>query len=103
MAMMAANWPGLAKNGPVFIVFTEMPQLNPQFFEKMAIIAAVTNYGEFRDNILKEDERKALKTVGGYETTQVESSTVYLINRKDYVAIAMNEDVAKELVKGEQD
>jgi len=90
---------GLAKNGPVFLVFTEMPQLSPNFFEKMAIIAAVTNYRDFLDNILKEDERKALKAVGGYETTQVESGTAYFIDRKDYIAITMNEDVAKALVK----
>src|ERR1700736_4460786 len=34
---------GLAKDGPVFLVFTALPELGPNPFDKMAIIAAVTS------------------------------------------------------------
>ena len=59
---------GRAKDGPIFVAFTEMPKPgeNPP---TMAIIIAVTNYAEFRDNILTENEKKNLKPGDGYEST----------------------------------
>jgi hypothetical protein len=90
---------GLAKDGPVFVVFTEMPRpgVNPPPF---AVIAAVTSYTEFRDGFLKEDERKGLKTV----VKNIEMATeekgpdkIYFVNKKDYVVLTPTEEIAKAL------
>jgi hypothetical protein len=74
---------GLAKDGPHFLVFTEIPKPGKEV-HKVALILAVTNYGEFRDNILKENERKTLRKEEGYETAVMDGQTIYLIDRKDY-------------------
>ena len=60
----------------------------------MAVIAAVTNYAEFRDNILTEDEKKTLKTEKGAETAVIDSTPVYFVNQKDYVVVTPSKDVA---------
>ena len=50
----------------MFVVLTELPK--PETFAPngptppVAVIAAVTSYADFRDNILTADEKKTLKT-----------------------------------------
>src|SRR5262249_9553462 len=63
---------GLPKDGPIFVAFTELPK--PGEEPKVAVILAVTKYAEFRDNVLKEGERKNLKADGaGVEKTTLDN------------------------------
>ncbi len=96
---------GLAKDGPVFVVFTELPK--PESFTPdgppphLAILAAVASYAEFRDNILTDDEKKSLKKGDGYESTTPATGTggVFLVDRKDFVVIAPTKEMAEAFVK----
>jgi hypothetical protein len=92
---------GLAKDGPIFFAFTEMPKpgVDPP---AVAIIAAVTDYAAFRDAALKEDERKGLKEVAkGVERTVLEKSggDVFFVSKPGFVVLTPREDVAKALAK----
>ncbi len=92
---------GLAKDGPIFVAFTEMPKpgVNPP---PMAIIAAVTNYTEFRDGFLKEEERKGVKEVAkGIEMAAEVGGrdNIYFVNKKDYVVLTPTEEIAKAFTK----
>jgi hypothetical protein len=92
---------GLAKDGPVYLAFTEVPKrgVNPPPF---AVIAAVTSYTEFRDGFLKEDERKGLKEVakGIEKATEANgSSDIYFVNKKDFAVLTPTEDIAKAFAK----
>jgi hypothetical protein len=90
---------GLAKDGPVFVVFTDMPQLN-QDPPRMALIAAVTNYKAFRDGVLKDEEQKTLKQGEGYETAKLKTGMIaHFIDRKNFVVVTPSEDVARTLAK----
>jgi hypothetical protein len=92
---------GLAKDGPIFLVFTELPQnLGPDKPPKFAIVAAVTSYAEFRDNILTADEKKSLKKEEGYESVSVEGTTAFLVDKKDYAVLTPDKDVAAMYAKG---
>src|SRR5262249_1091614 len=89
---------GLAKDGPIFVVFTEMP--HPGTEPKVAVIAAVTNYEDFRNGILKEDERKKLKKDGAIESTTLDNGeSIFLIDRKGFVVATPSKDVADALAK----
>jgi hypothetical protein len=88
---------GVPKDGPIFVVFTELPK--PGEHPKMAVIAAVSDYQKFRDGLLKEDERKNLKSNGAVERTTVEDRDVFFIDRKGFAVVAASEDVANALAK----
>lgn len=94
---------GLAKNGPVFLAFTELPKpAAGAETPKFAIILAVTNYAEFRDNILTEDERKTIKDKGnGIEVVTIknESQPTYFVDRKGFAIVTPNEEVAESFTK----
>ena len=90
---------GLAKNGPIFLVLTEMPKPgdNPP---KAAVIAAVTDYAEFRDNVLSDDEKKGLKKGDGFESTASDmGGDIFFVDRKEYVVVTPSKDVAEALAK----
>ncbi len=92
---------GLTKDGPVFVVFTEMPKpgVNPP---PLAVVAAVTNYTEFRDGFLKEDERKGLKEVAKGIEMAAETNgrdNIYFVNKKDYAVLTPTEEIAKAFTK----
>jgi len=91
---------GLAKDGPIFVVFTEMPKPgdNPPH---LAIIAAVTNYADFRDNILSDAEKKGLKPGDGYESTVSDGNNenVFFVDKKDYVVVTPLKEVAVAFTK----
>lgn len=74
---------GLAKEGPIFFVVTDLNGGNENF----AVVAAVTDYAAFRDNLLSDDEKKDLKTDDGYESTMFGGQTVYFVNKKAYVVM----------------
>jgi hypothetical protein len=90
---------GLAKNGPIFLVFTEMPKPN-ETRPKVAVIAAVTDYKAFRDGLLTEEERKEIKNNGkGVERAQLQDETVYFVDRKGYAILTPVEEVAESFTK----
>jgi hypothetical protein len=89
---------GLAKDGPIFLILTEMP--SGQETPSGAVIARVTDYGQFRDGLLKEDERKNLKKESaGYETVTVDEREVFFVDHKGYAVVTTNKDVALQFTK----
>jgi hypothetical protein len=88
---------GLVKKGPVFAVFTEMPK--PPDEPKVAVVLAVTNYTEFRDNILTEEERKSIKAETGFESATVSGETLYFVDKKEFAVVTPDKDVAKSFTK----
>jgi hypothetical protein len=96
---------GMAKDGPIFVAFTEMPKFAAAFAGgpdqlKVALIVKVTKYGDFRDGVLKEDERKNLKAdPAGFEEVTIENASVYFVDRKDYAIVTTNKDVATQFTK----
>ena len=93
---------GLVKDGPIFMAFTELPKPGQggNGPPKMVIIAAVSNYKEFRDNLLTDDERKNIKVNGnGVEAVQIKNEMTYFVDRKGYAIVTPNEDVASSFTK----
>jgi hypothetical protein len=84
---------GLAKDGPVFLVMMDLPQGEEEKKTSAAIIR-VTNYSEFRDGILTDEERKTVKKEEGYETAQLAGNPIYFVNQGDYAIIAIRKDTA---------
>ncbi len=79
------------------MVFTELPKPGDDEL-KMVVIAAVTNYRDLVDNLLKEDERKGLKkNEAGYESTTVQDRTTYFLQRKGFALITPNKEIAEML------
>jgi hypothetical protein len=91
---------GVPKDGPIFLVFTELPKPgeNPP---KMAVVLAVNKYEEFRDGLLKEDERKNIKSNGaGVERTVIDNSEgIYFVDKKGFAVVTPNEEVANAFAK----
>jgi hypothetical protein len=95
---------GLAKDGPIFLTFTELPNAGqaPEGPPKFAIIVAVSDYKEFRDNVLTEEERKTIKVNGeGVETVTIlnETTPTYFVDRKTFAVVTPNEEVANSFTK----
>jgi len=89
---------GLAKDGPIFLVLTEMPKQGG--LPAMAVIVKATKYAEFRDTILTEDERKTLKaTSDGYDMATIKGQDHYLVNHKGYAVITPQKEVAAQFTK----
>jgi hypothetical protein len=92
---------GLAKDGPVFLAFLELPTGGGEP-PAMALIAKVTNYRDFVNGLLKEGERGSLKKESaGYEATAVEGKDVYFIERPGYAVVTPAKEAADLLVKGQ--
>ena len=92
---------GLTKDGPIFVVLTELPKPGAADNQPyVAILAAVTDYAEFRDNILSDDEKKGLKKGDGFESTASDmGGDIFFVDRKDYVVVTPRKDVAEALAK----
>jgi hypothetical protein len=91
---------GMAKNGPAFFVFNELPKNNEdeqEYKKKVAFLVRVTKYAEFRDGLLTEDERKELKKENGYEKTKFNGDDVYFVNRGEWTVVAPSKESAKAL------
>jgi len=84
---------GLAKDGPAFLVLMELPQGGEEK-PTVAAIVRVTNYSEFREGILTEEERKTVKKEDGYETAQCSGNQTYFVNQGDYAIITIRKDTA---------
>jgi hypothetical protein len=99
-ALKGRNIDAITKDGHIFMVITDMASLSGPT-PKMAILVPVTDYKKFRDGILKDDERKEIKTDPlGYENANVEGQATYFVDRKNgYAAVTPDADVAAMLVK----
>jgi hypothetical protein len=87
---------GVAKDGHAFLVFMELPKPADMGPPKLAVLVPVTSFAEFRDNILKEDERKALKDEkGGFQSTVANGEAVFFVDKKDYLVATPHKDVAE--------
>src|SRR5438132_4407817 len=92
---------GLVKNGPILFVFNELPKSNDEeeLKKKAGILIHVTKYAEFRDAILNDDERKALKKESGYETTQIHGEEAYFVDRGEYAVVTQSKEAAQAFAK----
>ena len=86
---------GLSKDGPLFFVLTDLSG-GP---DSIALVAAVSDYAAFRDNILTAAEKGSLKSADGYESTQLGPLTVYFVDKKDYVVVTPGKDLAATYAK----
>jgi hypothetical protein len=90
---------GLNKDGPHFLIVTELPT-GPVKEPKAAIVLRLENYQDFVKGILKEEEFKTLKpTKNGYDVVTVDNEEHFFIDRKDYVLVTPNKDLADQLAK----
>jgi hypothetical protein len=90
----------ITKEGRIYLVFTELNDLieNP----RIAVLVPVTSFMEFKDTFFKPDERKNIKKEGdGVESVKMEGkeTTLYLAERKEYVFIGTEKEIAKTFVK----
>lgn len=95
---------GLREDGPLFVLLTELPKAGAGFPDPppFAVILAVKDYKEFRDNILTEAERKNIKKDdNGIEsaTIQNESNPTYFLERKGYAVVTPDKNVAESFTK----
>jgi len=100
--LMGRKLRGLAKDGPLFLVVTSLPKLNGPIPEQppIALVFAVNNYKEFRNNLLTEEERKNIKDEGnGIESANVDNKPLYFVDRKGYAVIAQDKEVADSFTK----
>jgi hypothetical protein len=90
---------GLNKDGPHFLIFTELPMPGTEQ-PKIAGIFRLNNYQEFVKGLLKEEEFKELKpTKDGYDVAKMGNEETYFIDRKDYVLVTPNKELAGQLAK----
>lgn len=88
---------GLPANGSIFVVF---PQLPIPESHPAAFIVRITNYGEFRDGLLKEAERKTLKkNSSGYETATLDGDEVHFAQRGDFAMVTNSKEAAAQFIK----
>jgi hypothetical protein len=98
-ALKGRELKGLEKNGPIFVVFTELPEQG-QEVPMMAIMARVAKYEAFRDALLTEDERKDLKSdKGGFDVAKIDDKEVFFVNHKGYAVITPHKEVAEVFLK----
>lgn len=84
----------MPKEGPLFLVFTELPTGDTEIPE-LALIAKVTSYTKFRDGLLKDDEKKDLKASPGYESTKIEDREIFFLDLDGYVVVTPSEKAMK--------
>lgn len=97
-ALMGRELKGLPKDGSIFALITELP---PKEEQSVAFLIQVSDYNQFRDGILKEAERKAIKKgPDGIEETKVEGGqAVYFFNRKGYAFVTPSKELAAKFSK----
>ena len=92
---------GVPKNGVILVALMDLNKINAEVPD-VAVIAAVDDYKEFRDNLLNEKERSALKQEDGYESTvlEINNKTCFLVDKKDHVVFTLHKDRAAAFAKG---
>jgi hypothetical protein len=92
----------ITPDGKIYFVVTDLSNLleSPQ----AAVLVPVSGYAAFKDGFLKADERKSLKKEGdGVESVKVEGrdEPAYLVDRKNYVVLTFEKDVATGFAKAD--
>jgi hypothetical protein len=91
---------GLAKDGPLFFALLDLPKPGDSGEPKMAFILTVSNYKEFRENILTKEENQNVKDEGnGIESASIDNKPTYFVNRKGYAIVTLDKDVAESFTK----
>jgi hypothetical protein len=91
---------GMDKDAHIYFLFTELPKPQGGGIPKMATVITVTNYKEFRDGILTEEERKTLKDEGkGIESATIQGIPNYFLDRKSYAIVTPDKEVAESFTK----
>jgi hypothetical protein len=91
---------GLKDDGPIFLALLGLPQGEDEDGPEMVVIARVTDYKAFRDNLMTEDERKDLKEdKAGYQVATVNGKELYFVHRGDYAFITPAKKAAAGFVK----
>ncbi len=92
---------GLAKDGPHFLAFLEMPKPEMEGPPKAALVLSTTNTEKFLDGLLKDSEKKALKKEEGYRSTVIENrdEPLFIVEREGFVLFTPNKSVARELTR----
>jgi hypothetical protein len=93
---------GVPKDGVIFVAcFDPDAFANGGDQPDLALIAAVTDYTVFRDNLFTADERKTLKDEGGVESLKLEFSDqlLFLVNQKDHVVLTPKRERAVAFTK----
>lgn len=89
---------GLPADGPIFIVNPGLPA--PGQDTGAAFILRANNYNEFRDGLLKGDERKTLKKdPAGYETATLGSTDFFFIQRPNFAIVTPTKELADQFTK----
>src|SRR5262249_9449721 len=92
----------ISKDARLYLIITDLSNLleSPQ----VAVLIPARGYTELKDSFLKADERKSLKKEDGVESVKVEGKDepMYLVDRKEYVVVSVDRDVAKQFAKGDQ-
>lgn len=92
--LMGRELKGLPKDGPLFLVFTDVPTPDADIPE-MAVVAKVESYTKFRDGLLKDEEKKELKAKPGYESTKIEDKEVFFLDLDGYAVVTPSEKAMK--------
>jgi hypothetical protein len=98
-AMKDRELKGLAKDGPIFLAMTELPEGGEEKPAGAAIVR-VTNFAEFRDGLLTEEERKGVKKdPAGFEVARCGETDIYFVNQGDYAIVTSRKDTAEDFTK----
>lgn len=90
---------GLNKDGPHFAFLTELPT-GPSKDPKGGVVLRLNNYQDFVKGFLKDEEFKSLKpTKNGYDVVTIDNEEHYFIDRKDYLLVTPNKELADQLAK----
>jgi hypothetical protein len=93
---------GLAPFGPVFAVFTQLPEAGEEK-PPVALVLRVTDSKAFRNGFFTEQERKTLrKDQDGYEVLKFKDEDTYVLERPGYVIFSPRKDVMASF-RGKQD
>jgi hypothetical protein len=90
---------GIPKDGAIFFAMMALPEVGSDEKPAAAAIVRVENYDEFRDGILKEEERKSLKKEEGIESAKSDDKDIYFVRSGDYAIVTNNKDTASFFTK----
>jgi hypothetical protein len=89
---------GLPPDGAFFVVLTEVPTAGKK--PPTAIIVQVSNFQEFRDGLLNEEERKTIKKEpAGYETVRSHDHDFYMAEHSGYAMISDDQNCLEKFLK----
>jgi hypothetical protein len=92
---------GIKPDDYIFVVLTALPDLGQQAPPAIAILVPVSDYKAFRDGLLKDDERRALKAdPAGYDmTARQDGMETFFVQRNGYAVVTPSKEVAQQFTK----